>query len=407
MRCTLAVVLTMTGLLAIACGGSAPTSPSRAAVASPSAAIAVAQSTAPALFGAGAVDFARCLQAAGDSGCFAGAARMQPRAVGATATAPGAPINLSTSSSGSSVALTWGAPLSGDAVTTYLIEAGSGSGLANLANVVTNNTATSFATSGVSNGTYYVRVRAQNASGTSGASNESILVVGSAACTSAPNAPSGLTIVTSGSTVTLTWSAPAGGCPSTSYLLQAGSSTGTSDLANSVVGAGTSYVATGVGAGTYYVRVRASNAYGTSAGSNEAVATVTAGTPTPVPGGVGGTWIGLAPDGMTTQNPQCPRDVDDLQFVLTQTGSNITGTVIGRIRESFYPPDVGKSQTGSVTGSVNGNAFSFAIDFVVPIGQGPSRGQGTATFTSTRMTGTINSVPPDPCNAGAFAVNRQ
>ena len=154
MRCTLAVVLTMTGLLAIACGGSAPTSPSRAAVASPSAAIAVAQSTAPALFGAGAVDFARCLQAAGDFGCFAGAARLQPRAVGAAATAPGAPINLSTSSSGSSVTLTWGAPASGDPLTTYIIEAGSGPGLANLANFTTNSTATSFSASGIGAGTY-------------------------------------------------------------------------------------------------------------------------------------------------------------------------------------------------------------------------------------------------------------
>ncbi len=407
MRRILTLALTMTSLLTIACSGSAPTSPSRAAVAQPSVAATVAQSTPSALLGAGIVDFSSCLQTASAPGCFT-APRVRTSAVTAAALAPSAPAGLTATAVGSTVTLTWLSPASTDRPDAYIIEAGSTPGAANLANFSTGTNVTTFSASGVGAGSYYVRVRASNSSGASAASDEVLLVVGGGvACTSAPGAPTGLVTSASGSTVTLTWSAPAGGCASSSYVLQAGSSAGASDLANANVGAGTSYVASGVGNGTYYVRVRAVNAYGQSAGSNEAVATVTAGTPTPVPGGVGGTWIGLAPDGMTTQNPQCPRDVNDLQFVLTQTGSNITGTVIGRIRESFYPPDVGKSQTGSVTGSVNGNAFSFAIDFVVPIGQGPRRVQGTATFTSTRMTGTINSVPPDPCTAGAFAVNRQ
>ena len=161
MKRTLALALTMTSLLAIACGGTAPTSASRTAAAAPAAAIAVAQSAPVALFGPSAVDFARCLQAAQDAGCFA-AERIQARTLGAVATAPGAPINLSTSSSGSMVTLTWGAPSSGDAVTTYLIEAGSSPGLADLANVTTSNTATSFSASGVGAGTYYVRVRARD-----------------------------------------------------------------------------------------------------------------------------------------------------------------------------------------------------------------------------------------------------
>src|SRR5207245_8447562 len=104
----------------------------------------------------------------------------------------------------------------------------------------------------------------------------------------APNAPASLAVTASGSTVTLTWSAPAGGCAPTSYVLQAGSSVGSSNLANSTVGNATSYVATGVANGTYYVRVRAANEYGQSAASNEF--TLVVATPVPTPTVPAGTW---------------------------------------------------------------------------------------------------------------------
>ena len=267
------VCLAAFSALAIACGGSVPTSPSRTLGGSPSSATTVSASSRSALFGAGAADFGRCLQGQPDAGCFS-AARIETRAVGAAATAPGAPVNLSTSSSAGTVTLTWGPPASGDPVTSYVIEAGSGPGLSNLANFGTNNTATTFSASGVPAGTYYVRIRAQNAGGTSAPSNESILVVGGSGCTAPPNPPTGLTSSVSGGTVTLTWAAPTGGCPATSYVLQAGSSAGLSNLANANVGNTTSYVANGVGAGTYYVRVVAQNATGASGASNENTVTV-------------------------------------------------------------------------------------------------------------------------------------
>ena len=382
---------------AIGCSKSAaPTAPSRAVE-------TAAQAVAGPLFGASVVDFARCLQSTADSGCFAGA-RPQTRAVGAAAGAPGAPINLVTLSTGNTVTLTWGAPSSGDPVTTYLIEAGSSSGLANLANVTTNSTTTSFNASGVGNGTYFIRVRAQNASGASAASNESMLVVGSAACTSAPSAPAGFAIAVSGGTLTLTWSAPAGGCASSSYLLQAGSSAGSSELANSNVGGGTTYVASGVSAGTYFVRVRAVNAFGQSAASNEVTAVVTGGVPTPVPGGVSGTWTGLAPDGFVEDPPDSGES--DMTFVLTQTGNNVTGTTVSRIRKCpGCSIDVGKSQTGVLTGTVSGSTFTFAIVIAAPIGNGPRpvNAVATGTFTSTRMTGVLSSPGP----RAVVALNRQ
>jgi peptidyl-Asp metalloendopeptidase len=88
---------------------------------------------------------------------------------------PQPPGSLAANTVGSSVSLTWAAP--SGAVTSYVIEAGSAPGLADLANFSTGSTATSFSATGVGNGTYYVRVKAANAAGTSGASNEVTLVV--------------------------------------------------------------------------------------------------------------------------------------------------------------------------------------------------------------------------------------
>ncbi len=363
---------------------------------------------AVALMGASAVDFARCLQGTADATCQSGA-RVAVRAVGAAGvTMPGAPANLSTSSSGSSVTLAWSAPTSGDAVTGYVIEAGSAPNLANLANVVTGSTATSFSADGVGNGTYYVRVRAQNAAGTSVASNESTLMVGSAACTTPPNAPSGLAIATSGSTVTLTWSAPAGTCAPTSYVLQAGSAPGLIDLANSNVGHATSYLATNVGSGTYYVRVRAANAYGQSAGSNEFTLTVGGGpAPAPAPGGIVGRWLGLDPDGGVSMG-SCGREASDVQMILTQAGSTIAGTLTARTREAPPPgcnesDPIGTITTGSIVGTVNGSVATFTVTFTRPSGQ-LERGTGAVTFTATRMTG---SFAVDPERPVLLTLNRQ
>jgi hypothetical protein len=186
-----------------------------------------------------------------------------------TAAAPGVPVGLSVAVSGSTLAFTWNAAIGGGAPSAYWIDAGSSVGLSDLASFSTGSPARSFSAAGVPAGTYYVRVRAVNGAGISASSNEVfVFIAGSAVCSAPPTAPSGLRFAVRGSTVTVAWNA-AGGSP-TSYILEAGSFPGEANILVSDTGTtATALVATNVGSGTYFVRVRARNSCGTSTSSNE------------------------------------------------------------------------------------------------------------------------------------------
>lgn len=200
----------------------------------------------------------------------------------AAATAPGAPGGLTSSVSGSTVHLAWTAPSGGDAVSSYLVEAGSASGLSDLASFDTGNAAVTLVVASVPAGSYFVRVRATNSAGPGAASNEVIVTVAGGACTTAPGAPANLAATVSGTSVSLSWTGATAGCTATGYVLEAGSASGLSDLANFNTGTtSTSFSASGIGSGTYFVRVRAANAGGSSAASNEVSFTI--GSPTPTP----------------------------------------------------------------------------------------------------------------------------
>ena len=92
--------------------------------------------------------------------------------VPAPSTPPGAPGTLTASTANGVVSLAWGAA-AGNA-TTYVVEAGSATGLANVGTFATGHLDTTFITPAPS-GTYYVRVRAANAAGIGPASNEIIV----------------------------------------------------------------------------------------------------------------------------------------------------------------------------------------------------------------------------------------
>jgi hypothetical protein len=86
----------------------------------------------------------------------------------------GPPLGLTESGTGAMVSLAWQAPGVGDVPTGYLVEAGSGPGLADLAVLRLGNT-NSFATTAPP-GVYYVRVRAVDASGRAGEASNEVIV---------------------------------------------------------------------------------------------------------------------------------------------------------------------------------------------------------------------------------------
>jgi hypothetical protein len=329
-KAALAFSVAVVSLLVTACRGSSssPASPSTSAGANS------VESTAPA-------DLARCLSGVSVSACRWGS---RPAALTPT-TAPGPPSNLIYhTDQGGVVNLAWTPSSTGDLVATYVIEAGSATGLANLASIATNSTVPNFHTSGVANGRYYVRVRAQNAGGTSAPSNEVLVVVGggSSTCTSPPNQPTGLTASVKGGTVLLSWRLTGGACgAATSYLVQFGSRPGATDATLTVTNSG--YTASGVPAGTYYVRVIGVNANGPSAPSEEIVFTVAGAAETDI----NGRWTGVVPNGLAFKEqattafaiaPELPQQTpvcdatDNLVFDLVQSGGNVTGTVTADVR---------------------------------------------------------------------------
>jgi beta-lactam-binding protein with PASTA domain len=117
------------------------------------------------------------------------------------------------------------------------------------------------------------------AAGTLVAPNSAVALVvssGVGPCTAAPAAPAGLSVAVAGRTLTFNWTAPAGAAnnAAASYLFEAGLTPGTTIQSLPLAGTGTTFVRTNSPAGTYFVRLRAVNACGTGAASNEVVVVV-------------------------------------------------------------------------------------------------------------------------------------
>jgi predicted phage tail protein len=175
---------------------------------------------------------------------------------------PGPPSNLQRTVSGSTVTFTWAAPTTGGAVTSYEVEIGTAPGTSNTG--IFTTTALTYTNGTLPANTYYARVRARNAGGTGNASNEVSFTIASAL---PPGVPSALAATTTSSSVTFTWAAPTSGGAPTSYDVEIGTTSGSSNI-GTFTATQTTFTRT-LSAGTYYARVRARNVVGVSAPSNQ------------------------------------------------------------------------------------------------------------------------------------------
>jgi hypothetical protein len=154
----------------------------------------------------------------------------------------------------------------------YIVEAGSTPGASNIGRFFTGSAAPTIVGTNVAAGTYYVRVRGLNNGVESNPSNEITLIVGSL-CIGVPGSPGPLTSSVSGSSVQLSWGASSGQV--STYVFEIGSTAGATDLGTVELGsAATSYLASGVASGRYFVRVKARNPCGLSAASNDTTVVV-------------------------------------------------------------------------------------------------------------------------------------
>ena len=172
----------------------------------------------------------------------------------------GPPTNLlATSIVGSTVTLSWTAPVNSITPTGYVLEGGISPGGV-LASLPTNSAATSYTVS-VPTGSFYVRMHSVAGGTRSVASNEIRIFVNVPA---PPSAPANLLGLVNGSTLALAWTNTAGGGSPTQLILDV---TGSLTLSLGLpVSEGFSFP--NVSAGTYTMSLRASNAVGTSASSN-------------------------------------------------------------------------------------------------------------------------------------------
>lgn len=204
------------------------------------------------------------------SGTGPASSELTLRVAASGAIVPGIPTNFQAWMSGQRLTVTWTAPVGATPIG-YQIEVGSAVGLSNV--VTLPVTARSFTFEPVPPGFYFLRVRAV-VTGASGLPTTDVMI-NSGNVPAPPSEPSSFSASGSNGTVTLTWGAPLFGPAATSYVVEAGTDTGLSNITVfSTGGPGTTLVVPGVPPGTYYLRIRAVNALGVSPPSVERVLTV-------------------------------------------------------------------------------------------------------------------------------------
>src|SRR5207253_2663950 len=185
---------------------------------------------------------------------------------------PSTPTNLTAAPGNGQVTLSWSATSEERPVGLYRSTTSAGEASTPVVNCISS---TSYTDPGLTNGlTYSCSVVAVDSSGTSGPAMLAS-VTPTAPPPALPSTPTNLTAAPGNGQVTLSWSAATGAA---SYNLYRSTTSGGEGSTPVVTGiASTSYTNTGLTNGiTYYFRVAAVNASGTSGQSNQASATLNA-----------------------------------------------------------------------------------------------------------------------------------
>jgi hypothetical protein len=297
--------------------------------------------------------------------------------------APNRPEALTGSATSNLVTLSWSPPSGACSASAYSVQAGSSPGASDVA-VINVGPATTLSASAPS-GIYYVRVVALNAFGGSPVSDELIVTVG---CPAPPNAPMSLTGASVGTAVALNWAAASSGCTPAEYEIHAGSAPGLSDLAILNVGGATS-LSVSAPAGTYYVRVVASNDVGASAASNEIIVNV-----------VASSLVRLTFNGLADGSPIVSHTESGFTIMPTTEDWSVS-TTIGNPAPfiQFFRQANEDTVSGEVTVTAGGALFTFAsVDVYSSLTPIPVEIVGLRDETEVfRASGTV------PRTFGAFA----
>jgi fibronectin type 3 domain-containing protein len=201
---------------------------------------------------------------------------------GSCSAVPSAPTGLTaTATSSSAIGLSWLAdtPPANCTISGYTVyvsvTGGFTPGSANL--IASGVTGTTYTDTGLApSTTYYYKIEATDAEGISAASNQASNTTSAASCSAVPSAPTGLTATaTSSSAINLNWSAvtPPVNCTVSSYSVYGSTTSGFTPGSTNLIASGltsTTYSNTGLSASTtYYYKVEATDADGTSAASSQ------------------------------------------------------------------------------------------------------------------------------------------
>ena len=206
---------------------------------------------------------------------------------GSCSVVPSAPSGLTaTTSSSSAIGLSWSAvtPPANCTVSSYKVYGSTTSGFTpSSSNLIASTTGTTYSNTGLAaSTTYYYVVEAVDADGASAASTQASAKTSAASCTAVPSAPTGLTATASSSAaIGLSWSAvtPPANCSISSYSVYGSTASGFTPASSNLITSttGTTYSNTGLAASTtYYYKVEAVDADGSSAASAQQSATTQA-----------------------------------------------------------------------------------------------------------------------------------